>query len=537
MDVILSLLPSIVAIVMCLLSRQVISSLFVAILVGSLILADGNVASAIADSFVVIKDVMIEPWKARYIVLIMLFGGGAALIYKTGGAYALTHSLSRYLGSGQRVQLFTWGLGVVNFFNSDVNAAVVGNASKNINADKRVSREKLAYILDSTASPVSTFGPVSDWIGYQVSIIAAVLLAAGISSEEAYSVFIHSLPWNAYCALAFLGVPMMVTGKDFGPMARAELRARKTGKLVAEGDQPLSTVEHDLGEAERLEKASVLNFILPVVGMMAVTFWGMWWTGGGEAVSSIGAAISGSDISIALTWGSFAMVVIAVMLALKQGFSIADCEKIVVSGAKSMLPSLMLIILAWSLGSICIKLDVGGQVIQLTQSWISTATLPALVFLVAGIIAFSTGSSWGTMAIVSPVALALAYQVGNLELLYIASGALFSGAVFGDHCSPISDSTIMASIFSGSDHIAHVLSQLPYALISAFIALLAYLLSSIVNNGFLVLGGAIILQYCIFRMMGNFYQRKYFSETDRLLLSADKKQNYRYSEVIDAEKT
>lgn len=264
MELFLSILPPVVAIGLCLLTKQVITSLFISVFVGGLILSSGNPFSAVDISFTIMKEVMIDPWNARYLVLIMLFGGGTPLIYKSEGAFVLTKVLSKWLNSAKRAQLFSWMLGVVDFFNSDINAALVGSATKDINKRYNVSTEKLAYILDSTASSVSTFGPVSDWIGYQTSLIAAAIAALKVEAANPYSVFLKSMPWNIYCALAFLGVPMIIYGKDFGPMAKAELQARKYGKLIADGDMPMSSVEADLGEPAKLEKATIWSFVYPL---------------------------------------------------------------------------------------------------------------------------------------------------------------------------------------------------------------------------------------------------------------------------------
>ena len=243
-------------------------------------------------------------------------------------------------------------LGIIDFFNSDINAALVGSATKDINRKYKVSSEKVAYILDATAGPVSTFGPVSDWIGYQVSLISAGLIALGVTGVSAYSVFLHSMPFNIYCVLAFLGVPMIIMNKDFGPMADAELRAKKTGKLIADGDSPMSSLENDLGKPIKTEKSGIAGFLVPIIGMLAVVFYGMWYTGGGKDGASIIDWISNCDVSIALSWGAFTMVILAAIFALRQGFMISEVEKTLFNGFKSILPSNAIIVCARSIGSV-----------------------------------------------------------------------------------------------------------------------------------------------------------------------------------------
>jgi len=222
-----SIIPPLVAVGLAIWTKRVIFSLFISIWVGGLIFTGGNPLAAIGASFDWIKDVMIDPWDARFLVLTMLLGSGAAFMFKTGGTNALTRVLEKRLTNGKRSQLLAWVLGIVVFFNDYANSVIVGNATRDINAKFKVSREKLSYILDSTASPMATFGPISDWIGYQVGLIGAAFVVLKIVDVNAYFVFLQSMPWNFYCILTLIAVPMLILGKDFGPMADAELRAKK----------------------------------------------------------------------------------------------------------------------------------------------------------------------------------------------------------------------------------------------------------------------------------------------------------------------
>lgn len=404
------------------------------------------------------------------------------------------------------------------FFNDYVNSVIAGNASKDVNAEYRVSREKLAYVLDATAAPMATIGPVSDWIGYQVSIIAPIFVTLGIMGEKPYFAFLKSIPWNFYSILSLAAVLMIILGKDFGPMAQAELRAKKTGKLVADGDTPLSSVEMDLGDPHTTN-ASVWNFILPLVTLIGVGVWAMWYTGGGAEGKSLMDAIADTDVAVALSWAAFSMTLVGVLLALKIGMSISDIEETMMSGFKTMLPAIAIIILAWSIGTVTDILGTADYVVGLTEGWMTAGLLPFLVFVICMFIAFSTGTSWGTMAIMTPIAVPLAYGIGGLPLIHIAIGAVFAGAIFGDHVSPISDTTVMASIFAGSDHIAHVRTQAPYALVTAAISGVLFLLSSFVGSGFVLLGVGLIAQFFVYRYLGNSYQKKHFTEEEIMLLN------------------
>jgi Na+/H+ antiporter NhaC len=394
---------------------------------------------------------------------------------------------------------------------------IVGNATRDITAHHKVSREKLSYILDSTAAPMATFGPVSDWIGYQVSLIAAAFVSINFVESSPYMAFLYSMPWNFYCLLALAAVPMIITGKDFGPMAKAELRAMKTGKLINDGDTPLSNVEADIGSPHAPEKARVFHFIIPLAVLIGVGLWGLWFTGGGPEGKSITDALADTDVSVALTWAAFAMTLVGIIMALQQKIPFEECENILLTGFRTMLPALLIMILAWSIGSVCKSLKTAEFVVSATESWMSPGLLPFLVFLVAMFISFATGTSWGTMAILTPIGIPLAHAVGDMSLVHITIGAIFSGAIFGDHCSPISDTTVMSSIFAQSDHIAHVKTQIPYALVPACISGLLYLLSSVVPWGLLLMAIGLVAQFFILRFLGTSYQKRNFSPEDLAL--------------------
>jgi len=512
-----SIIPPLVAVGLAIWTKRVIFSLFISIWVGGLIFTGGNPIAAIAVSFDWIKDVMTDPWDARFLVLTMLLGSGAAFMFKTGGTHALTRVLEKRLTNGKRSQLLAWALGIVVFFNDYANSVIVGNATRDINAKYKVSREKLSYILDSTASPMATFGPISDWIGYQVGLIGAAFVVLKIVDVKAYFVFLQSMPWNFYCLLSLIAVPMLILGKDFGPMADAELRARKTGKLVADGATPLSSIGADLGEVVDAEKASIWNFVLPLITLIGVGIWAIWYTGGGGTGKSIMDALADTEVDIALTWAAFAMTVVGLILALIHGMSLEECEKTVLGGFKTMLPAVLIMVLAWSVGTVCGSLGTADFVVNATKGWMSASLLPFLLFVICMFISFATGTSWGTMAIITPIGIPLAYSIGGIPLVAIAIGSIFSGAIFGDHCSPISDTTVMSSIFAESDHIAHVTTQIPYALVVAGISAVLYLLAPIVKNAFILLAIGIVVQYFVLRFLGSSYQSK-FSKEDRALL-------------------
>ncbi|MFW5484560.1 MAG: Na+/H+ antiporter NhaC family protein [Spirochaetaceae bacterium JB067] len=516
-----SIVPPLVAIVLAIATRKVVISLFVSILIGGLIYSGGNPFAAVAVTFDWMKDVMTDSWNARFLVLVALLGIGAALMYKVGGSYALTRSLQNKINNRKRAQLFGWILGIVVFFNDYVNSVIAGNAAKDINGKYRVSKEKFAYILDATAAPMATIGPVSDWIGFQVSLIAATFVSISLVETQPYFAFLGSIQWNFYSILSLVAVPLFIFNKDFGPMAKAELRAVKTGKLIEDGAVPLSSVEMDLGDPINQEKANVWFFILPLVTLIGVGIWALWYTGGGPEGKDLMTALADTEVDVALTWAAFAMSFVGLILALIQRFSFKEIEDTIMGGIRTMLPALIIMILAWSIGTVTGALGTADFVVESTQRWMSPALLPFIIFLICMFISFSTGTSWGTMAIMTPIGIPLAYTIGGLPLVQIIIGAIFAGSIFGDHCSPISDTTVMASIFAGSDHIAHVKTQAPYAILVASISGVLYLLSSVVRQGWILLIAGLIVLFFAVKIIGNAYQKRNFSAEDIALLAGD----------------
>lgn len=516
----LSVIPPLAAILLAIITRRVIVSLFFSIWIGGLIYSGGDPFAAIGLTFDWMKDVMTDEWDARFLVLTSLLGVGAAFMYKVGGSRALTKSLEKQINNRRRSQLFTWILGIVIFFNDYANSVITGNATKDINAEFRVSREKLSYIMDATAAPMATFGPVSDWIGYQVGLLVAAFAAIGLVSQQPYFAFLHSMPWNFYCLLSLIAVPMIILMKDFGPMAKAELRALKEGKLVEDGATPLSSVESDLGEPVNPEKANVFYFIIPLVTLIGVGVWGLWYTGGGPEGKSLMDALADTDVAVALTWAGFAMSLVGMVLAVMQKLSFKQIEETILAGINTMLPAMVIMVLAWSIGTVSGELGTADYVVNATRGWMTAEILPFLIFAIGMFISFSTGTSWGTMAILTPIAVPLAYEIGGIELIYIIIGAVFAGAIFGDHCSPISDTTVMSSIFAGSDHIAHVKTQIPYALVPAGISGVLYLLSSFIPNVWILLILGIVSLYFSIMFLGNRYQKKHFTPEEIELLNA-----------------
>lgn len=502
-----TLLPALAAVILAFALKRTVIALFAAVWIGGMVASGWQPLRGMEQAFAWMTGVITDDWNARFLLLISLLGSGAALMHCIGGSAAVATALAKRIKSAKQVQGITYLLGLIIFFNDYINTVIVGNATRNIAAKYRVSTEKLAYILDSTAAPVATIAPISDWIGYQVALIAAALVALQIVDVSPYALFLHSIPWNFYCLLTLAAVPTVIfSGRDFGPMRRAEVRAAIHHQLVAAGDVPLSDVEHDLGAPHKPDEARLRHFVIPIVALVAGTVWGVWHAAGPVADPTLGSILAATDVSVALLAGAIAMTLTGLILALARGVRLGECERTILAGFSTMLPALVIMILAWSVAAACDALGTAEYITKLTSSWMTPTLLPVVVFLAAAGISFSTGTSWGTMAILTPIALPVALGISpgttDLTAMHIAVGATFSGAVFGDHCSPISDTTVMSSIFAGADHIAHVRTQIPYALVPAGLSSLLYVSSSFVTNPFVLLLSGIALQFVVFRILG-----------------------------------
>ncbi len=472
---ILSLIPPFVAILLCFLTKRVLLSLFVGVFIGSLIIVSGNPFSAIEYSLDTLIGSMSDEWNARLLLFNLFMGSGVAFIWRLGGSKALANWSSTRIKTKKQAGLGAWFLGFIIFFNDGVNAAIVGNVFRDIFTAKKISREKLSYIVDSTAAPISTF-LISDWIAFQIGMIHTGITAAGIEGVSAFSAYLQSIPFNIYSILAVLMVGIIIISKkDFGPMFKAEHRATTTGKVMRDGAIPLMDVSKELGE-ENDTKPMLITLFLPILSLTVVTLAGFWITGSeGRTIIEI---LERADPAKGLLWGSFAMMLTGVVIAfVYRLMTIKVVMETILDGMKLMLLACAILVLAWSLGSITLDMKLAEYLIKIIGDSINFGFLPVIIFILGAIISFATGTSWGTMTILTPIAIPLTYQMTNdVSISVVMAGVVFSGAIFGDHCSPISDTTVLSSIFSGSDHMDHVNTQIPYAISVALVSGILFIL-------------------------------------------------------------
>lgn len=518
----LTILPPIIAIVMALIFRQVIIALFAGVWLGAFIVNDYN---PVRGFFYVIDHYTIDSLAGNsgadhvaISIFTLMLGGMVGVFSRIGGTGGIVDQISKIATTARRGQLATWLMGICIFFDDYTNTLIVGNTMRPITDRLRISREKLAYIVDSTAAPVAVIAIITSWVGFEISLIKDAFDAAGIDRNP-FTTFVASIQYSFYPILTLVfGLLIASTTRDFGPMLRAEKRARTKRQVLSEKAMPLSSLDADIALASDAPRRWY-NAVIPIAVVVLGAFVGLVITGrtslveSGVETFSLMDTIRESNAFDALLWSSLVGCVVAIGLGLGQRLaSLADIMTAWGAGVKSMVPAFVILILAWSIGAVCTDLHTADYLITQVSGLLNPQLLPMIIFLIAAAVSFSTGTSWGTMTILTPIAIPLVVKVSALHgladggaeaVLLSGIAAIMAGSVFGDHCSPISDTTIMSSMASGSDHIDHVRTQLPYALVVAAVAIvLGYLpvgfnVPSIV--ALLASGGAL---FAIIRFLG-----------------------------------
>ena len=466
----LSLLPPLMAIFLALLTRQIHLSLFAGIYFGVWVLVGWNPFRALGETGNVLVEVFQSRSNTMVIFFCLLVGGLIALIQRSGGVegFVLWVERRRFVQSRGGAQLLAWLVGLIIFVESSITCLVVGAVSRPLFDRLKISREKLAYICDATSAPVCMLIPLNGWGAMVIGLLTVQNVANPVST------LLTSLPLMFYSILAVLWVPVVILWRDFGPMARAERRAIVEGKLLADEARPM--VSEEIVSLSRKEgvNPSALYLSFPIVVMVAFIPVGLYITGNGNPLNGNG--------STAVFWGvSLAILASAVLLLIRKLFTVDELAGLVLKGSSGLLPVTILVLLAFGLGIVSERLSAGPYVAGLIAGRLSSSLLPCLVFVAGALISFSTGSSWGTFAVLIPIAIPAASSLGLP--LPLALGAVLSGGVFGDHASPLSDTSIISSLSAASDHVDHINTQLPYALIGALISAIFYLLLGWIGSG------------------------------------------------------
>jgi Na+/H+ antiporter NhaC len=459
-----SVLPAVLAILIALTLRNVIPALLLGLWVGATALQSFTLEGAgrgLLDSFQVFVTGAIADFdRASIILFTMMIGGMVGIITRNGGMASIVKSIVSRARTAIGGQVAVWLMGLMIFFDDYSNTLVVGNTARSLTDHLKVSREKLAYIVDSTAAPVACIALITTWIGYQIGLVDQALASIDeLSDMQAYSVFIHSIPYSFYPILAIVFVLMISSsGRDFGPMYKAEQRARN-GSVKPETAEALPAIQGDELEPKDRIPLRAVNAFIPIITLVA--------------------ALSPYQ---AMMYSSFVGVLVAATMSIGQRIlSVHETVDAWYGGLRATLFGMIILVLAWSLSDLTAALNTASYLVTLLADSLPAALIPAIVFILAAITAFTTGTSWGTMAILMPLIIPLSWAVmgvtgiadaSGMHILYSSVACCLCGAVWGDHCSPISDTTVLSSVASGCDHIEHVRTQLPYALLVGFIALL-----------------------------------------------------------------
>ncbi len=482
-----ALAPALFAIVLALVSKEVYSSLFAGVVLGACFVTE---FSALETVDFVVNNGLIQALKdtSGVFIFLVILGAFVCMINKTGAALAFGEWAQKNIKSRIGSQLATFVLGIIIFIDDYFNCLAVGSVMRPVTDSKRVSRAKLAYIIDSTAAPVCMIAPISSWA-------AAVSQYSEGTGYNGLELFIQAIPYNFYSLLALCFVVMIIFSRfDFGPMARYERNA------VEHGD--LHTVCAEIESRESLDmthrRGKLADLIVPVLLLIAIETFALVYVGGILEGKSFVDAISATDATVALPWGAIiAMAVVIVFYMIRGCISFRTAMRCIPEGFVAMVPAILILTLATSLKNVTTALEAREFIALMVQNSAAGLLnfLPAVIFLVAGVLAFSTGTSWATFGILIPIVVATFDP--SSPLMFIGMSACLAGAVAGDHCSPISDTTIMSSAGAQCDHLSHVSTQLPYVLTVSAVSFVAFLLAGFVQNWFIVFPLALVSLYVV----------------------------------------
>ena len=483
----LSIAPPLTAMLLAVLLRQVVVALVVGVWVGATVVSGFDPLAGfleLGSRFVI--GAVTDPDRAHIIVFSMLFGGLAGLLSRSGGARGFAQLITRYAKTARQGQVSAMLMALVVFFDDYANVIIRGNLMRPITDGLRVSREKLAFLTDTGAASVASTVIVSTWIGYEVGLIDQGLDLIAYP-QDGYTVFLRTIPYRFYPIFSFaLALAVGFWGRDFGPMRTAEQRAFARNEPVRPGAEPATeTLDEEPGVAEA--PALWVNGLVPILAVLVTAGLSIWWTGtaalasAGETGYGLREVVTNSDSYRSLLWASAAGCVVALALAVgRRLLGLGAAIGAWLAGLRSMVLAIVILVLAWCIGDVTAELHAAQYLVEVFLDVLSPTLLPTLTFLVAGVMAFATGTSWATMAVLMPLVIPLANALAaNAGLAPAAAdpilmgvvGAVLAGAVFGDHCSPISDTTVLSSMASACDHLDHVKTQLPYALSAAAIAI------------------------------------------------------------------
>ena len=485
-----SLLPPVIAIVLALITKEVYSSLFIGILAGGLLYSGFNLVATMEHVFVsgMIETALADTWNVGILIFLVVLGGMVMLMNRAGGSAAFGRWAVEHIKSKVGAQLCTILLGIIIFIDDYFNCLTVGSVMRPLTDKHGISRAKLAYLIDATAAPVCIIAPISSW---------AAAVTGFVDGANGLELFIKAIPYNFYAILSIVMMLTLTLAKfDYGPMRMQEMsdhlnRKERSASITGAEDQPEPPVS---------SKGKVIHLVLPIVVLIVCCVIGMIYSGGFFEGADLVTAFSESDASVGLVFGSVVALIITLVFYLAtRVLSFRECMNAIPEGFKSMVPAILILTFAWTLKAMTDSLGaadfVAGLVEQSAGSFMNF--LPAIVFLVGCFLSFATGTSWGTFGILIPIVVNVFGANMNNELMIIAISACMAGAVCGDHCSPISDTTIMASAGAECEHISHVSTQLPYAITVALVSFVCYVFTGFIRNWLICLPLSILLMVVV----------------------------------------
>ena len=478
-----ALVPPVVAIVLALITKEVYSSLFVGIVIGGLFWSGFSFENTVLHVFQDgIVGVLTDSYNMGILVFLVILGIMVCMMNKAGGSAAFGRWASVHIKTRIGAQLATIVLGVLIFIDDYFNCLTVGSVMRPITDKHQVSRAKLAYLIDATAAPVCIIAPISSW---------AAAVTGFVEGEDGFSIFLRAIPFNYYALLTILTMVLLVVLKiDYGSMRVHEDNALR-GDIYTTPDRPYADAQDDVVE----EKGGVIDLVFPILVLIGCCIIGMLYSGGFFSGVSFVEAFSASDASVGLMLGSFfAFVITVIFYALRRVLKFTDSMACIPDGFKAMVPAILILTFAWTLKAMTDSLGAAEYVAGVMETAATGLVnfLPAIIFLVCCFLAFATGTSWGTFGILIPIVVAV-FQGTNETMMIISISACMAGAVCGDHCSPISDTTIMASAGAQCNHVNHVSTQLPYAMTVAAVSFVTYVIAGFVQNAWICLPIGIIL--------------------------------------------
>ncbi len=497
----LTLIPPVAAIVLAFITKDVILSLFLGVLSGTFLIGmvDQNIAASALFAFTDLCSRMVksmaDTWNAGILLQVMCIGGLIALVTKSGGTKALALWLSKHADTPVLGQIYTWLMGIVIFFDDYANALIVGPIMRPLMDKFKISRAKFAFIIDATAAPITGIAVISTWVGVEISAIKEAYSQIGIENINAFTVFVETIPYRFYnIFMIFFVVATAVMSREFGSMYRAEIASR--GGKSGAADFKIKNLEDQIFVPKEGVVLRKINAIIPLGAMIVLSVIGFYLNGysslEGETLeaakatplsfTSIRTAFSAADASVVLFQSALFSSIIAVALGIAQKiYGVKEAIEVWVGGWKSMLNTVIILLFAWSLSSVIKELGTSRYLVELLSDATPRFALAIVIFVLSSFISFSTGTSFGTMGIVTPLAVPLAHAVGQKYglsgeefhvFMCVNISAVLTGAIFGDHCSPISDTTILSSMGAGCDHIEHVSTQMTYALVVCGISII-----------------------------------------------------------------